>query len=82
MGGIFLIRCSGTSPSPPELGEVGDIEGVVELDDEPTQPGEGTPPRPDPGRLERSQALYCSPPRPDPGRESLEKAALDSCAAI
>ena len=81
MGGIsLLIRCSGTNPRPPVLGEVGDIEGVVEFEEE-TQPGD-TPPRPDPGRLERSQALYCSPPRPDPGRESREKAALDSCAAI
>ena len=53
------------------LGEVGDIEGVLEFDEE-------TQPRPDPGRLDLSQALYCSPPLPDPGLESLEKATLDS----
>ena len=53
------------------LGEVGDIDGVLEFEDE-------TQPLPDPGRLDRSQALYCSPPRPDPGLESLEKATLDS----
>ena len=36
------------------------------------------PPRPEPGRFDRSQALYCSAPLPDPGRLSLEKAGLDS----
>ena len=84
-GRAVRIRCSGTRPRPPALellGEVGDIEGVVEFEDAETQPGEAEElfkPRPEPGRLDLSQALYCSPPRPDPGLDSLEKAALDSC---
>lgn len=86
-GGIFRILCSGTRP-PAEDGEVGEREaGVDELEliDEDTQPALTlwlAPPRPDPGLLVLSQALYCSLPRPDPGRESLEKAGLDSWAAI
>lgn len=86
-GTIFRIRCSGTNPSCPPalelLGDVGDIDGVLEFDEADTQPGEAEElfkPRPEPGRLDLSQALYCcSPPRPEPGLESLEKAVLDSC---
>ena len=69
MGGALRMRCSGIRPVL-ELGEVGDIDGVVEVEDEFWLP------RPDPGRLDRSQALYCSAPRPEPGRERREKAAL------
>jgi hypothetical protein len=86
-GGMALILCSGTRPPLPE-GDDGDKEGVdeFELSEDDPQPGDelllAAPPRPDPGRFDRSQALYCSFPRPDPGRVSLENAALDSCAAI
>ena len=83
VGALRLIRCWGTRPRlwPPDDGDVGDIEGVVEF--ELLQEfGEVLlwliAPRPDPGRAERSQALYCSPPRPLPGLESLEKAGLGS----
>ena len=76
-GTIFRIRCSGTNPSCPPalelLGDVGDIDGVLEFDEADTQPGEAEElfkPRPEPGRLDLSQALYCcSPPRPEPGLE-------------
>ena len=70
VGGTLRMRCSGIRPAVVlELGEVGDIDdGVVD--------GELWLPRPDPGRLDRSQALYCSAPRPEPGRERREKAAL------
>jgi len=50
LGGTFppRMRCSGTRPLPELLlGEVGDIEGVLEFDEE-------TQPRPDPGRLDLS----------------------------
>ena len=59
------------------LGDVGDIDGVLEFDEADTQPGEAEElfkPRPEPGRLDLSQALYCcSPPRPEPGLEKLDK---------
>ena len=71
VGGTLRMRCSGIRPEVVlELGEVGDIDGVVDV--------ELWLPRPDPGRLDRSQALYCSAPRPEPGRDRREKAALDS----
>ena len=79
-GTIFRIRCSGTNPSCPPalelLGDVGDIDGVLEFDEADTQPGEAEElfkPRPEPGRLDLSQALYCcSPPRPEPGLKKLD----------
>ncbi len=83
-GGIALILCSGTKP-PPE-GLEGDNDGVDELE---LDPGDWELllwllllPLPEPGLLERSQALYCSLDRPDPGRASLENAVLDSWAAM
>ena len=59
-GSVVLIRCSGTKPRPPEelLGEVGDIEGVVEFEEAEMHPGEAEElfkPRPEPGRLDLIQ---------------------------